>query len=120
MRRLLQQVCGEVPPSLVALLAVIAVALASATSTYAPVWRSNDTLWAYAVTKAPEKPRVLNNYAVTLVTQGRLNEAGVWFERAHTAGRAPHLPAWDNVEGELRARENLLALRALMKRVTTP
>lgn len=119
MRRRLQWLCGEVPVGLVALLAVVGMALASATQTYAQVWVSDPTLWAYAVTKAPEKPRVLNNHAVMLVAQGRLEEARVWLERAHAAGHAAHLPAWDHVEGELRARENLVALRALMDQVAS-
>ena len=110
--------CGEVPVGLVALLAVVSVALASATHRYASAWTSDPTLWAYAVTRAPEKPRVLNNHAVMLASQGRLEEARVWFERAHRAGHSPDLPLWDNVEGELRARENLIALKALMNMAT--
>lgn len=112
--RLLQVICGSVPVPLGMALVLVYGTLASATHTYAAVWRSEPTLWAYAVTRAPEKPRTLNNYGVALVTQGRLDEARQFFERAHRASHAAHLPPWDNVEGELRSRENLIALNTLI------
>ena len=99
---------------LAVVLALVFMALASATRQYATVWRTEFTLWEYAVQRAPEKPRTLNNYGVVLAAAGRLEDARTWFERAHTAGHAAHLPPWDNVEGERRARENLAAVRELL------
>lgn len=109
----MQRLCGTVPAGLVLILVLVFLALTMATRQYAPIWRSEFTVWAYAVTRAPDKPRPLNNYGVVLAAAGRLEEARVWFERAHRAGHATDLPPWDRVEGELRARENLIAVMEL-------
>lgn len=112
--RYLRHLLGDLPVGLAVVLVVVAWAMASATRQYAAVWQTEATLWAYAVTRAPEKPRPLNNYAVTLAAAGHLTEARVWFERAHRAGQAAHLPPWDHIEGELRSRENLTAVNELI------
>lgn len=117
MRRGVSWLCGDCPPALVGLLLIVVITMAASTRQYVAVWRSEPTLWAYAARLAPEKPRVLNNYAVTLAAQGRLQEARAWFERAHAAGHAAHLPKWDRVEGELRSRENLIAVNDLIAAV---
>lgn len=118
MRRFLRRLCGDLPPGLVGILALAYLAQASATHQYAPVWRTEFTVWARAAQLAPEKPRTLNNYGVVLAAAGRLEEARAMFERAHIAGQSPQLPPWDHVEGELRARENLVAVNDLIARVT--
>lgn len=114
MRRRLRSLLRDVPPGLALLLAVVLVAMAVSTRQYAAVWRSEATLWAHAVRLAPQKPRVLNNYGVTLAMQGRLQEARAVFERAHQAGHAATLPPWDRREGERTARENLKAVNDLL------
>ena len=118
MRRLLRRLCGDLPPGLVGILVIVYLAMAIATHQYAPVWRTEFTVWAHAARLAPEKPRTLNNYGVVLAAAGRLEAARQVFERAHTAGHSPQLPAWDRVEGELRSRENLTAVNDLIARVT--
>ena len=112
-RRLL----GDLPLGLALILGAVLLSLASATRSYAAVWRSESALWAYAVRLAPEKPRVLNNYGVTLAMVGRLEDARTVFVRAHLAGHATHLPPWDRVEGELRSRQNLVAVNELIAEV---
>lgn len=102
------------PPALAGLLLVAVIAMAVSTRQHAAVWRSESALWAYAVRVAPQKPRTLNNYAVTLVMQGQFTEARTWFERAHQAGQSPTLPPWDRVEGERSARANLQAIDAIL------
>ena len=114
MRALRRALLGDMPPALAGLLLIVVLAMASGTRQYAAVWRSEPALWAHAARLAPQKPRTLNNYGVTLVMQGRLAEARIWFERAHRAGHGAQLPAWDRVEGEQTARANLKSLEALM------
>ena len=117
MRACLAWLLGDVPPGLAGLLLIVVMAMASSTRQYAPVWQSEPAIWQHAVRLAPEKPRTLNNYAVTLVMQGRLVEARDWFERAHRAGHSSHLPPWDRVEGEQSGRANLKAIDALLAAV---
>ena len=112
--RVRRAACGDLPVGLVLVLALVFCAMASATRQYVAIWRTDFTLWEYAVRRAPEKPRTLNNYGVVLAAAGRLEDARLWFERAHTAGHAAHLPPWDHVEGELRARQNLTAVNELI------
>lgn len=107
---------GEVPIWAAGLCLIVVLTMAVSTRRYAAVWHDESSLWAYAVRLAPQKPRTLNNYAVTLVLQGRLADARAWFERAHQAGHAPQLPQWDRIEGERTSRANLQALDALMGR----
>ena len=115
--RVLRVMCGDVPVGLVGVLAVAFLAMASATRQYVPIWRTEFTVWEYAVRRAPEKPRTVNNYGVVLAAAGRLDEARIWFERAQRASTASHLPPWDNVEGALRSRQNLRAVNELIGRV---
>ena|SRR3990167_10984890 len=114
MRRGIQAICGDLPPGLAALLLVVLLALAGSARQHAEVWRSESALWAHAVRLSPQKPRVLNNYGVTLVMRAQFDEARQVFEAAHRAGHSPHLPPWDRVEGEQTSRANLKALDALM------
>ena len=114
MRRVLRACLGDLPPSLAGLLTIIAMAMTMSTSRYVAVWHDEPTLWAHAVRLAPEKPRTINNYAVTLVMQGQFAAARTWFARAHQAGHSSRLPKWDHVEGEQTARANLKAIDALM------
>ena len=116
MRRALIWVIGDVPPLLAGLLLIVVLTMAVSRSRYVAVWQDEPSLWAYAIRLAPQKPRTINNYAVTLVMQGRLAEARTWFERAHQAGHSSWLPKWDRIEGEQTARANLKALDALMAR----
>ena len=115
MRARLQAWIGaDVPLGWVAVVTVIALTLAAQTRQYAAVWRSERTLWAHAVGRAPEKPRVLNNYGVALVAAGEFAEARAWFVRAEAAGRSPQLPPWDRVEGAQAAAENVAAVDELL------
>lgn len=93
---------------------IVILAMAVSTRQYAAAWQSEPALWARAIRLAPEKPRTINNYGVSLVILGRFADARTAFERAHTAGHSPRLPAWDRVEGETTSRTNLKALDALM------
>ena len=112
--RLQAWVGADRPLGWLALVAVVALTLAAQTRQYAAVWRSERTLWAHAVGRAPEKPRVLNNYGVALVAAGAFAEARTWFRRAAVAGRSPHLPPWDRVEGWQAGAENLRAVEELL------
>lgn len=118
MRAGLRWLLGDLPPTLAGLLLIVTLAMALSTRQYAAVWQSDITLWAHAVRLAPEKPRTLNNYGVTLAMQGRLVEARAVFERAHRAGHASRLPLWDHVEGERTARANLTAVNGMIARVS--
>src|SRR3990167_849840 len=113
MRRLLTILCGELPPSCVAVLALVLLTLAVSTARYVPAFTSEVTLRRHAVSRAPTKPRALTNYGSALVAAGRLAEARPWFERAVLAGGAPHLPRWDRYEGRAAAKKNLAALTTL-------
>lgn len=61
------------------------------------VWRSDLTLWRHAAQVAPQKPRVLVNYGVSLI-QARVIEAGTArLVQAERASRLPHVPRPDAV-----------------------
>ena len=63
---------------------VAAMILLFALNAYARnrVWRSDLSLSADAMTKSPEKPRTIYNYACALRDAGQFETAAVWFERA--------------------------------------
>lgn len=117
LRRAMAWACGDVPPGLAAILMVVIATLTVSTSRYVAVWSSELTLWSRAAVLAPHKPRPLNNLGVALVSTGHFADARSWFERAHQAGHAPTLPAWDRVEGEQTARANLKALADITARL---
>ena len=120
MRNALTWLCGEVPPGLAALLVLIVLTLTVSTSRTVRVWVSEVTVWERAAALAPHKPRPLNNLGVALAARGQWAEARVWFTRAHQAGHAATLPAWDRIEGEQTSRANLQALDDLLAQIQTP
>lgn len=86
--------------------------LAQQTRDYAQVWTSNPTLFTLAAQRAPDKPRVLNFYGLTLVAEGRWVEA----RRAFMAVVAHEgSPRWDRHWAEVGQR-NLQILEALSRR----
>ena len=76
-----------------------------------PVWRSNVTLWTHAQAVAPQKPRVVQNYALALLEQGDTEGAMQQFRRAIDLAEAPHVPVWDRRITNQIVVANLRALR---------
>ena len=95
-----------------ALLGVL-VLLTWQTARYVPVWRSDLSLWAYAVTQAPQKPRPALNYAASLLASGQAQRGAQWLQRAWTLTHQPHVRSWDRDITRRAVQRNALALRGL-------
>lgn len=83
------------------------------THQYVKVWRSDLTLWRYAVAQAPQKPRPAVNYGLALLRAGQLPEAARAFRLAHRLTYAPHVTAWDRVDTLAAIEHNLDVIAVL-------
>lgn len=96
------------PPLAVALLGL---GLSSQTAAYVAVWRSDLSLWAWAVHQAPEKPRPWINLGGALALRGRWQEAETAWRIAGVVAERPWVPAWDRRTAQRLVALNLETLR---------
>lgn len=76
------------------------------------VWQSPLTLWADAVTKAPQRPRPWVNYGVALSAAGETDQAIAAYQRARTLATDPRRGRYRNVSDQTIATNNLAAVLA--------
>ena len=77
---------------------------------YVLVFRSNETLWRHAQAMAPQKPRVMSNYAGALLEAGKVQLAIHAYAAAQQLAKAPHVPVWDAQETHETVDANIRAL----------
>jgi len=73
-------------------------------------WRSNLTLWSHAARSAPLKPRVVQNFGLSLIGAGQVQAGVTQLYLAVDVAQRPHVPIWDRLITERLAGKNLQVL----------
>ena len=74
-------------------------------------WRSELSLWSYAASVSPYKPRVAHAYGLALLADGQKDAGLKQLQRAQRVAALPHVPAWDKQITQERVTANIRALR---------
>lgn len=81
--------------------------LAWRTHALVPVYHSELTLWEYAVTQAPLKPRPWINYGTALLAANQIDHAKRAWRIAADVSQQPWVPQWDRNAAMTIAVHNL-------------